>query len=58
MENKNWEDLDRAAKKAKKTASVKKKRGKRHQDRQDLRNWVDDFNSGRKGLYDDYGDEE
>ena len=54
----NWDDMDRAAKKARKSASVKKKRGKRHQDRQNLRNWVDDLNAGRKGHYDDYGDEE
>jgi len=55
---KNWDDVDRTAKKARKSASIKKRRSKRHQDRQNLRNWVDDLNSGRKGQYDEYGDED
>jgi len=54
----SWDDYDRAAKKARKSAGNKKKRGRRHQDRQQLRDWVNDINSGRKGHYDDYSDEE
>ena len=59
MESKpSWDDYDRAAKKARKNAGNKKRRGKKSQDRQNLRDWANDYNYGRKGHYDDYGDEE
>lgn len=54
----NWDDMDREARKARKKMQNRKKRGRRHEDRQNLRSWVDDINSGRKGRHDDYGDEE
>lgn len=59
MEGKpSWDDYDRAAKKARKNAGNKKRRGKKSFDRQQLRDWVNDINSGRKGRYDDYSDED
>lgn len=59
MENRpSWDDYDRAAKKARKNAANKKRRGKKSFDRQQLRDWVNDINSGRKGRYDDYSDED
>ena len=59
MESKpSWDDYDREAKKARKNAGNKKRRGKKSQDRQQLRDWANDFNYGRKGRYDDYSDEE
>jgi hypothetical protein len=59
MENRpSWDDYDRAAKKARKSAGNKKRRGKRHQDRQQLRDWVNDINYRRKEDYDDYRNED
>ena len=59
MESKpSWDDYDREAKKARKNAGNKKRRGKKSQDRQNLRDWVNDHNYGLKEKYDDYSDEE
>ena len=38
-----WEDWDRSAKKARKTFANKKQRGRRNQDKNYLRNVVDDL---------------
>jgi hypothetical protein len=59
MENRpSWDDYDRAAKKARKNAGNKKRRGKKSQDRQQLRDWVNDINYRRKEDYDDYRNED
>lgn len=59
MEGKpSWDDYDRSAKKARKNAGNKKRRGKKSFDRQQLRDWVNDINYRRKEDYDDYRNED
>ena len=55
----NWSEYDRdpSARKARKSVDRKHKSARRHDEKQQLKDYVDDLNAGRKDFnYDEYED--
>lgn len=54
--NDGYDHHDRAAKKARKNVERKHKSRRRHDAKQDLKRFVDDYNAGKRDIY--YGDDD
>lgn len=55
----DWNENDRSAKKARKSADAKHKSSRRHDEKKHLNDYVNDLNSKRKDdIYDEYEDYE
>jgi len=60
-DNRDWNEYegDRTAKKARKSADKKHKSRRRHDEKENLKRFVDEYNAGKRDFdYDDYEDEE